>query len=205
MNRNLTLIVFCCISIVIYSFCTPPADNSTEVETTDIQSEKTPEQLNANQVKWYTWEEAIEANKKNPKKLFVDVYTNWCGWCKVMDKKTFTQKEVATYLNKHFYPIKLNAEQKEDITFRGKTFSWKEGGRNGVHALAYSILKGKLSYPTIVYLDSKYDIIATSPGYKTPKTIMPELTYAADELYRKTKWEDYMEKVRVDLESESKN
>ncbi len=202
MNRLLTLIIFSFFSIGVYSFCTPPTNTDTPVESTSTENTAVVPLEVSDVVKWYTWEEAIEANKTNPKKLFVDVYTNWCGWCKVMDKKTFTEKGVATYLNKHFYPIKLNAEQKEDIVFRGKTFSWKEGGRGGIHALAYSILKGKLSYPTVVYLDSKFDIIATSPGYKTPETIMPELTYAAEELYRKTKWDDYMEKVKIDLEKQ---
>ena len=73
-------------------------------------------------VKWYTWDEAVEANKKEKKKFFVDIYTDWCGWCKRMDAQTFEEAEVAAYLNKHFYPIKLDAEQKANIEYGGYTF-----------------------------------------------------------------------------------
>ncbi len=136
-------------------------------------------------VKWYTWEEAVKANETNPKKFYVDVYTDWCGWCKVMDKKTFTDPSVAAYLNEHFYPIKLNAEQKGDINFQGNVFKWVEGGRRGVHTLAYSLLEGKMSYPSFVFLNEKYERIMISPGYKEPKDLMPELKYAVEELYSK--------------------
>ena len=71
-------------------------------------------------LKWYTWEEAVELNKTKPKKMFVDVYTDWCGWCKKMDKSTFADPAVAAYLAENFYPVKLNAEQKADIQFAGE-------------------------------------------------------------------------------------
>ena len=148
-------------------------------------------------VKWYTWEEAVAANKKNPKKFYVDVYTDWCGWCKVMDKKTFTDHDVAEYLNTNFYPIKLNAEQKEDINFDGQIFAFLEvegSRRGGVHTLAYSLLEGKMSYPSFVFLNEKYERIMVSPGYKKPAQLLPELKFAADEIYKTTEWAAYAAK-----------
>lgn len=145
----------------------------------------------ADPVKWYTWEEAVEANEKNPKKFYIDVYTSWCGWCKVMDKKTFTNPKVAAYLNEHFYPIKLNAEQKEDINFQGTTFVYKNAGKRGIHTLAYSLLEGNMSYPSFVYLNSKYERILISPGYKEPQDLMPELTFANEEHYKNTSWKEF--------------
>ena len=68
-------------------------------------------QLSSQEVKWMTWEEAAAANDKQPKKIFVDVYTNWCGWCKKMDASTFKETDVVKILNEKFYPVKLNAEQ----------------------------------------------------------------------------------------------
>ena len=73
-------------------------------------------------VNWLTFEEAVERSKTEKKKIFIDVYTDWCGYCKVMDKNTFSQADIAQYLNENFYPVKFNAEQKQDITFRGHTF-----------------------------------------------------------------------------------
>jgi len=143
-------------------------------------------------LKWYTWEEVVEMNKTKPKKMLVDVYTDWCGWCKVMDKKTFTDAEVTEYINKNFYPVKFNAEQKGEVKFNEQKFNYVEtsGGR-GVHALAYALLDGNMGYPTIVYLNEKYERILISPGFKEVGDMMKELKFTAEEQYSKTTWEAY--------------
>jgi thioredoxin-related protein len=151
---------------------------------------------NADKVTWYSWQEAIELNKKAPRKLLVDVYIDWCGWCKVMDKQTFPNDTIADYLNKNFYCIKLNAEMRDSIQFGGNAFIWMSpeqgGGRNGIHTLAYSLLDGQMSYPTIVYLSEKLERIVISPGYKKPEQLLPELKYTAEEIYKTKSWNDYM-------------
>ena len=53
-------------------------------------------------VKWYSLEEAVALQKKKPKKIFIDMYTDWCGWCKRMDATTFTDPAVSAYLNENF-------------------------------------------------------------------------------------------------------
>ncbi len=148
----------------------------------------------ADTLKWYTWEEATELNKTAPKKIFVDVYTDWCGWCKRMDKSTFVDSSVVAYLSANFYPVKLNAEQKADIQFNGQTFKYVDSGNGrGVHTLAYSLLDGNLGYPSYVYLNEKFERIMISPGYKEPKDIMKEFKFAAEEQYNKTTWDKYKE------------
>ncbi|MBT8218466.1 MAG: DUF255 domain-containing protein [Bacteroidia bacterium] len=142
-------------------------------------------------INWYTWEEAVEANKTEKRKFVIDMYTDWCGWCKVMDKKTFTNSDIVEYVNENFYPIKFDAEQRESIDFNNHTFKYVDGGRNGIHELAYSLLNGRLSYPTIVYLDEEYKRIMISPGYKQPKQLMKELRYAQEEAYKTTKFEEF--------------
>jgi len=144
-------------------------------------------------LKWYTWEEAVELSKAKPKKMFVDVYTDWCGWCKRMDKSTFSDPAVMAYLAENFYPVKLNAEQRGDIQFGGETFKFMENdnGRGGVHTLAYSLLDGKLGYPAMVYLNEKFERIMISPGYKEVPDMLKELKFAAEEQYTKTTWEEY--------------
>ena len=89
---------------------------------------------NAESIKWYTWEEAQEMAATNPKKVFVDLYTNWCGWCKRMDATTFQDPEVIQYLNENFYPVKFNAEQKETVMFNDREFTYyvEEGKKKGV-------------------------------------------------------------------------
>lgn len=140
---------------------------------------------------WLSWEEAVKANQKKPKKFIVDVYTDWCGWCKRMDQTTFSDPKVQAYLSKHFYAVKLDAEQKKEITFDGNTFNFVPSGRRGYHQLAYALLDGRLSYPSIVYLNEKVERITVSPGYKTAEDIMPELTFVADEHYKNSSFQDY--------------
>ncbi|MFK8103515.1 MAG: thioredoxin family protein [Saprospiraceae bacterium] len=145
----------------------------------------------AKKVKWYTWEEAVEANKTEKKKFIIDIYTDWCGWCKVMDKKTFSKKQVATYINENFYPVKLNAEQRESIMFQNKELKYHSTGRRGVHELAYSLLNGKMSYPSIVYLNADFERILISPGFKKPKEMIKELSFVVEEKYKEMTWQDY--------------
>ncbi|MBT8189664.1 MAG: thioredoxin fold domain-containing protein, partial [Bacteroidia bacterium] len=100
------------------------------------------------------------------------VYTDWCGWCKVMDKKTFTDEGIKKYLDENFYVVKFNAEQKEPIMFNGKEYVWRSGGRRGVNTLAVEMLNGRLGYPSLVFLDSNLEKIKVVPGYKTPDQLM---------------------------------
>lgn len=123
------------------------------------------------QVKWYTIEEAFKLNESEPRKIMIDVYTDWCGWCKVMDKQTFSHPVIAEYLNSNYYAVKLNAEQKEDITLMGDTFKYIAQGTRGYHELAAVLLNGKMSYPSVVFLaniDGQLKAIHHQPGFVKP-------------------------------------
>jgi uncharacterized protein YyaL (SSP411 family) len=146
---------------------------------------------NADKIKWLTWEQAQEANKKAPKKIFIDVYTDWCGWCKRMDASTFQDDGVANYINKNFYAVKLDAEQKADIQFGDKTFKFLAQGARGVHEFAYALLDGKLGYPAYVFLNEKNERIMISPGYKEAPALMKELEFSFGEHYKTKSFEDY--------------
>ncbi len=72
--------------------------------------------MQQNEVKWMSFEEAVERSKTEKRKIFIDVFTDWCGWCKVMDKNTFPDLVIAKLLsNEKFYPVKFNAEQTADV------------------------------------------------------------------------------------------
>ena len=142
-------------------------------------------------INWMSWEDAVAANEKTGKKIFIDFYTHWCGWCKKMDSSTFSDAEVAKYINENFHPVKFNAEQKEDIVFKGTTFSFKQNGRRGVHMLAAELLNGRLGYPSYVYLTPNYERILISPGYKKVPDMKKELKFVAEDHYNSTSWEEY--------------
>jgi thioredoxin-related protein len=128
---------------------------------------------------WLSFEEAAKMKNKGSKKYLVDVYTDWCGWCKVMDKKTFTDPEIQAYLKENFHIIKFNAEQKEAINFKGKKYEWMPLGRKGVNQLAMELLGSRLSYPTLVFLDEDMNKIKSSPGFKKPEQLITELKVIA--------------------------
>ncbi len=151
-------------------------------------------QLNGQKINWMTWEEAVVANQAHPKKIFVDVYTDWCGWCRKMDSTTFIDSAVVSRLNADFYAIKLNAEQKESIFWKDKEYKWIAHKRDGVNQLAYDLLNGQLSYPAYVYMDSDFARKLVSPGYKIPIVIMKELKFVAEEHYKTTTWQEYKSK-----------
>ena len=143
------------------------------------------------EVKWYTFEEAVKESTVTRKKIFIDIYTDWCGWCKVMDRNTFTDSAVAKLLNEKFYPVKLNAEQREDIVFDGHTFKFVEGGRNGYHELAAALLNNKMSYPTVVFLAEDFKIIQPLPGYRKADEFHKIAKYIGDDHFRSTSWEEF--------------
>ncbi|MEM6963675.1 MAG: DUF255 domain-containing protein [Bacteroidota bacterium] len=139
-----------------------------------FSAEKSPK-VNLNEIEWYTLEAALEANQKDGKKILIDVYTDWCGWCKVMDQKTFTNPEVIRYVNENFYAVKFDAEQRTPITYKGKKYEFLPGGRRGIHALAYELLDRNASYPSFVVLDENMNRLGIIKGYKKPKPFISAL------------------------------
>ncbi|WP_340063779.1 thioredoxin family protein [Ascidiimonas aurantiaca] len=144
-------------------------------------------------INWMTWEEAVAraSQDENPKKIFVDVYTDWCGWCKKMDKTTFGNMEVASYMTQNFYMVKMDAEGKQDIVFKDKTYKFVPNGRRGYHELAATLLNGRLSYPSTVFLDEKVQIITVVPGYQDANNFLKIAKYIGDDIFKGTTWQEY--------------
>lgn len=142
-------------------------------------------QVKSQEVKWYTFTEAIELNKQQPRKIFIDVYTDWCHWCKVMDEKTFQQPVIAKILNEKYYAVKLDAERTDTVVFQGRTFVSTGQGRRPPHQLAAALLNGKMSYPSIVFMNEKNQLITAMGGFQKPEDLEPLLIFIHGSLYEK--------------------
>ena len=144
-------------------------------------------------IQWMTIEEAyaLTLTEDEPKKIFIDVYTDWCGWCKRMDKATFQKPEVAQYMNEHYYNVKFNAEQREDVEILGNTFKFVANGKRGYHELAAALLNGKMSYPTVLFMNGKFEMLSPVPGYQEPVQFLKIAHFFGDDSYKTTKWADY--------------
>ncbi|SEG30063.1 thioredoxin family protein [Algoriphagus boritolerans] len=127
------------------------------------------------QINWLKFEEAIAANAKSPKMLLVDVYTDWCGWCKKMDKDTFTDPKVIAYINSNFYPVKMNAEDtKRTFEFMGKEYT---------EAQMAATMRVR-SYPNFVVIEPKLQNIAQLPGYRGPDAFLAGLNELIEKAFK---------------------
>ncbi len=131
-------------------------------------------------VNWMTFEEAIAASKEEPKRILVDIYADWCGWCKRMDRDTYGHEDIAEYINDNFYAIKFNAEQREPITIGGETYEYYQQGRRGAHELALALLDGQMGLPSTVFLDRTFSKEQVVPGYLAPRDMDGVLHYFAE-------------------------
>ena len=151
----------------------------------------------AQTINWVTFEQALELQKKQPKKIFMDVYTDWCGPCKMLDRQTFGNADVIKYINENYYAVKFNAEGNETVTYQEKTFSnpgYVAGkSRNSVHQLTRAL--GVSAYPTMLFFDETGKLIHPLKGFYKPKDIEIYLKIFASDDYKKfdtqEKWQEY--------------
>ena len=142
----------------------------------------------AQQVNWMSIEKAQELQKTNPKNIIMDIYTDWCGPCKLLDRNTFANKDVAKYINENFYAVKFNAEGNDIVNFKGYTFEnpnydpAKANRRNSSHQLSQAFRIQ--AFPTIVFLDKSSNLLHKLRGYKTPKQLEVYLKLFTDENYK---------------------
>jgi thioredoxin-related protein len=153
--------------------------------------EKINPKVDVTPIKWYSIEEAEKLNRVKPKKFIIDVYTDWCGWCKKMDQGTFTHPVIAKLINDNYYAVKFNAESSDTVVFNGNKYICLNKGGRASHPLAISLLGWRMSYPSFVYFTEKLEYLGPIPGYKTPEQMEAILTFIAQEKFRVTTLEEF--------------
>ncbi len=141
-------------------------------------------------IQWMDFEQAMKLNQTKPKKVFIDVYTGWCGWCKRMDATTFKDSAIVKYMNENYYSVKLDAETKDSIHYKDRAFGFKTEYK--ANELAVALLNGQMGYPSYVFLDEQSNLLTPLSGYKTVPELMPVLKFFGTDAYKTTKWEEYI-------------
>lgn len=145
-------------------------------------------------IHWMSWDEMIQQREKDSvkKKIFIDFYTGWCGWCKKMDKSTFLDPTVVSYMNSNYYAVKFDAETRDTIVFNNTMFTNTDPNfvkssprsRGKTHWFAYSLLDGQLSYPSYVILDENFVRVTIIKGYKNQEALLANLLFFAKQEYK---------------------
>jgi thioredoxin-related protein len=134
-------------------------------------------------IEWKSITQALDAAPKEGKLIVLDVYTDWCGWCKRMDRDTYADSSVAAYLNSRFVASKMNPEKSGKLTYDGKEYSQAD----------FSQALGIRGYPATVFFNEKGEVLTVVPGYIAAKEFLPMLKYFGEGVYQKgTSYEDYI-------------
>ena len=155
-------------------------------------------------IKWTSFDKI--ADKQGQKMIFIELYTPWCGWCRRMENVTFNDPTVAKYMNKNFYNIQFDAEDRRPIKFLGKNYRFDAAdGSRGRHSLAKALMTDseKQGYPTVVFLDENYNLIQAIPGYISAKDFEAIMRYFGDGHYKTTTWTDFVTKYGVKAQGNS--
>ena len=146
------------------------------------------------EINWMSLNDVAEAQKTNPKNVLIDVYTNWCGPCKLMDRNTFSNTDIIRIINENYYAVKFNAEGNDTVTFMDKVFtnpnfdSTKTQRRNSSHQFTQFL--GVNAYPSTLFFDSEMNYLTPVRGYLNPKQIEIYLLLFKDDTYKDVKSQD---------------
>ncbi|HEV2354482.1 MAG TPA: DUF255 domain-containing protein [Puia sp.] len=139
-------------------------------------------------IQWMNVEQAEQKLRQEQRPVLIDLYTTWCGWCREMDRKTYSNRKVAAYLQDKFYTVKVDAETRAVINWQGKTYAFNPQYKSNEFALY--LTHGRLEFPTTVIIPPG-DAPQAIPGYMEPKELELLVKYFGDGAYRTVGFDEY--------------
>ncbi len=143
--------------------------------------DSSPESVAVEDIKWYGFDEGAALARQNNKKILIDVYTDWCIWCKKMDKEVYTNEEVSKAIASHFVGVKLNAESSKGVTFNGEK----------IDEARFARTLNVTGYPTIVFLDPAAQPITKLGGFMDAKEFVKALRYIGEDHYKTKSYQEF--------------
>ena len=142
---------------------------------------------NGDELKWTNFSDGVKQAAAANKKVLIDVYTDWCGWCKRMDSDTYSDRNIKNYLSEKYILVKLNAESSaKEMLERGEFTDAQIASAFHVNG-----------YPTTIFLDSNGQLITAAPGYMKPDEFIQVLKYIGEDYYKKMEFQDYLKTLSV--------
>ena len=138
----------------------------------------------ANEIQWLDFDKAVATAKKERKLIVVDFYTDWCGWCKRMDKDTYGHADVVKYAREKLVMSKVNAESQEMTKYKDNDLSYQQ------LALGF----GVRGYPATIFINENGELLTSVSGYLKPDQFLPILEFLSEGHYKNMKFEDFMQR-----------
>ena len=134
------------------------------------------------QVAWRGWDEGLREARQSGRPVLVDVYTDWCGFCRRMDREVYSRADVREYLESRFVPIKLDAESDAAAQYEGRSWTYRS------LAARFRVT----GYPTTVFLKPTGQHVINVPGYIPPERFRLVLRYVGEgHLERGVDWDTF--------------
>lgn len=160
-----------------------------EAQTSIVKADS----IKTDKIEWMSITEAFNRNKNYPKKkIIIDFYTDWCGWCKRLDATTYAHPLIIKYINANFWAVKFDAETKDTIKIDNNIFvNPNPSVKRSTHQLAANLLNNKMSYPTTVFLNESNNVIKSVAGYFGPKDFEVVVKYFGSNEYLKQTYDQF--------------
>lgn len=158
------------------------------------QTKQAAQELPAKKIQWTSMSDALAKSERSRKKILVDFYTDWCGWCKRMDKSTYEDPRVVAMITKYYIPVKFNAESEGPIKYKGVDYALQAQGIRSTHALATKLLDGQMGYPTTTFLNLDHSRIQNIPGYIEAGEMLSILKYFGENKHLTMSYPEFQKK-----------